>query len=133
MRLRQKTLVAATLVPLLVVVGYLGYLWTTYIDETVTTGAAYGFTIGASKQETLAAASRLGNHPQAVVYVSYGPRAGDHFTIDPLPGHTWQLQDHDQWNVLLDGDGKFFNSVRLTFRNGELTEIHRHRQHFELP
>ena len=131
MRLWQKTLAIATLAPILAVAGYLAYLWATYIDETVTSGTAYGFAIGASKQESLTSANRISTN--AVVYVSYGPRAGDHFTVTPVPSHIEQLQQHDQWDVLLDGDGKFFNSVRLTFRNGELAEIHRHRQHFELP
>lgn len=133
MRLWQKTLVVAVLAPILAIAGYIGYLWATYLDETVTSGTAYGFTIGASKQETLRSASSLRSHPHAVVYVSYGPRAGDNFTIAPSPTHIEQLQGHDRWDVLLDGDGKFFNSARLTFRDGKLVEIHRHRQHFELP
>jgi len=133
MRLWQKTLATVVLIPILVVAGYITYLWATYIDESVASGSAYGFTIGASKQETLDAISRLTNHPHAVVDVTYGLRAGDHFTIAPVPVQIGQLQMHDRWDVYLDGDGKFFNSVRLTFRDGHLAEIYRHRQYFELP
>ena len=133
MRLWQKTLVVATLVPILAITGYFAYLWATYIDETITSGTAYGFTIGASKQEALTSAGRLNNYPQAVVYVTFGPKAGDNFTITPSPTHIGQLQEHEQWDVLLDGDGQFFDSVRLTFRDGKLAEIHRHRQYFEFP
>jgi len=133
MRLWQKTLTAAGLVPVLVIVGYIGYLLATYIDETITSGTAYEFTIGASKQDTLTSASHLNSHPHAVVYVNYGPLAGDNFTIVPSPAQIEQLQKHDQWVVLLDGNGKFFNSVQLTFQDGKLAKIHRHRQHFELP
>ena len=34
-----------------VVLIYIGYLYATYIDDTVNTGSAYGFTIGQSKHE----------------------------------------------------------------------------------
>ena len=133
MRLWQKALAIAVLVPGLAIGGYVTYLWVTYIDETVTSGTAFGFTIGATKHEALASAGALTNHPDTVVYVSYGPRAGDNFTVPPSPTHIGQLQGHDRWQVLLDGDGNFFNSTRLIFRDGKLAEIHRHRQHFELP
>lgn len=133
MRQWKIILALAVLVPILAVAGYAGYLWATYLDETVVSGTAYGFTIGASKQEALAAARRLDDHARAVVYVSYGPRAGEHFSIAPSQARIEQLQGQDQWEVLLDGTGKFFNSIRLTFREGRLIEIHRHRKHFDGP
>lgn len=133
MRPWKRILVIAMLAPLLAVAGYTGYLWATYLDETVVSGTAYGFTIGASRQEVLAAARSLNDHPRAVVYISYGPRTGDHFSIAPSQVRIEQLQAHDQWDVLLDGSDKFFNSVRLTFNDDRLVEIHRHRQRFEIP
>jgi hypothetical protein len=133
MRLWQKTLAIAVLVPAMVLAGYVTYLWATYIDETSVSGSAYGFTIGTSKQEALASVRRLTSYPHAVVHVSYGPRAGDHFSVAPVPANLDRLQEHDQWKVLLDGKDGFSNSVRLTFRDGELVEIYRHRKHFDLP
>lgn len=129
----KRVLALAVLAPILAFAGYVGYLWATYLDETVVSGTAYGFTIGASKQEALAAARSFNDHPHAVVYVSYGARAGDHFSIAPSQARIEQLQAHDQWDVLLDGADSFFNSVRLTFHDGRVVEIHRHRQYFELP
>ncbi|MCL6711675.1 hypothetical protein M8R20_32305 [Pseudomonas sp. R2.Fl] len=128
-----KILTIAVLVPILAVAGYVGYLWATYLDETLVSGAAYGFTIGASKQEALAAARSLDDYPHAVLYISYGPRAGDHFSIAPSQARIEQLQAYDQWDVLFNGSDKFFNSVRLTFNDNRLVEIHRHRQRFEMP
>ncbi len=133
MRLWQKLLLTTVAVPLLVVAGYVCYLAATYLDETVTSGSAYGFDIGASKQETLASSARLNIYPNAVIYVSYGPRAGDHFSVEPGAVRPSQLQAHDQWDVLLDGNDEFFNTVRLIFHNGRLVEIYRHRKNFELP
>ncbi len=133
MRLWQKMMAVAVLIPFLGVSGYATYLWATYIDETTVSGSAQGFTIGTSKQQVLASVRHLTSYPHAVVYVSYGHRAGDNFTVDPVSADLDLLREHDQWRVLLDGEGEFFNSVRLSFRDGELVEIHRHRQRFELP
>lgn len=133
MRLWKRILIIAVLAPILAVAGYAGYLWATYLDETVVSGTAYGFTIGASMEEALGAARNLRDHPHAVVYVSHGQRAGDRSTIAPAQARIDQLQMYDQWDVLLDGADNFFNSIRLTFRDGKLVEIHRHRQYFEFP
>jgi hypothetical protein len=133
MRRWQKALISAVLAPVLVVAGYIVYLWATYLDKTITSGSAYGFEIGASKQQTLTSSGRLPNYPGAVLYVSYGPRAGDNFSIPPLPSNLPQLQLHDNWEVLLDGKGEFSNIIRLKFRDDRLIEIYRHRQNFELP
>jgi len=34
---------------------------------------------------------------------------------------------------LLDGDGEFFNVIRLKLEDKTLTQIYRHRKYFELP
>ncbi len=133
MRPLKKILTMALLAPILAFAGYAAYLWATYLDDTVVSGTAYGFTIGASKREVLAAARSLDDHPHAVVYASYGQRAGDHLSVALSQVRIEQLQGHDQWDILLDGPDNFFNSVGLTFSDGKLVEIHRHRQHFELP
>jgi hypothetical protein len=133
MRPWQKLLVTAITAPVLAVAGYVAYLAATYIDKVVTSGSAYGFEIGATKEQALTSAVQLSGHPNAVIYVSYGPRAGDHFSIAPSTARPDKLVAHDQWDVLLDGNGNFFNIVRLTFHNGHLVRIYRHRQNFELP
>ena len=133
MRLWLKALSVAVLLPTLAITGYVGYLWATYIDETIVSGSAYGFSVGATKEEALASAKSMRGYPAAAVYVSYGHRAGDHFTFKVSQATLEHLQEHEQWEVLLDGTGRFFNTVRLTFRGGRLVKIHRHRQHFELP
>ena len=130
----HKLLLAAILTPVLIVGGYVGYLAATYIDETVTSGSAYGFSIGSSKQQAIEQASALREtHPNAVLYVDFGPRAGDRFTVSPTLDQIERLEPHDQWSCQLDGPKEFFNTVRLTFLDDRLVEIHRHRKYFELP
>lgn len=133
MRSWHKLLVTAVALPLLAVASYVAYLAATYIDETVTSGSAYGFEIGTTKQDALSSSVRLSGYPNAVIYVSYGPRAGDNFSIAPSAAQLDELESHHEWEVLLDDDGNFFNTIRLTFGDGRLVEIHRHRKHFELP
>jgi hypothetical protein len=134
MKLWHKFLLAAVLIPALVVGGYAAYLAATYINETVVSGSGYGFSIGSSKQHVIEQASALREaHPNAVIYIDFGPRAGDRFTVAPTSDKIDRLRPHDQWSLQLDGPTEFFNTIRLTFQDGRLVEIHRHRKYFELP
>lgn len=130
----RKALVALLLVPVALVAGYSGFLWASYISETTSSGSAYGFSIDSSKAQSAAALEAFRQaHPEAAVYVSYGQRAGDNFTVAASEAKLHLLQPHDQWNILLSGPGEFGNSVRLTFKDDRLAEIYRHREYFELP
>lgn len=134
MRTRHKALLVIVLVPAVTIGGYIAYLVATYIDKTVTSGSAYGFNIGSSKIQAIESIQRQrASDPGIALYVDYGPRAGDTFTLSASDVEPEKLDSHDQWTVLPDGPGKFFNTIRLTFREGHLVEIHRHRQYFELP
>ena len=134
MKTWHKLLLAAVLTPVLITGGYVGYLAATYMDETVTSGSAHEFSIGSSKQQALAQASALRDaHPNAVIYVDSGPRAGDRFTVPPAVDSIEKLRAHDQWSYQLDGPTEFVNTIRLKFIDDRLVEIHRHRKYFELP
>ena len=127
----RKAIALFLLVP---VAGCVGFLWASYISETTSSGSAYGFSIDSSKAESAAALSDFRRaHPKAVVYVSSGPRAGDHFTALASEDQLHLLQPHHQWDILLNGPGEFRNVVRLTFKEDRLVDIYRHRQYFELP
>lgn len=134
MKFVLKILAAFILVPVLFISGLVGYFWITYIDEEITSGNAYGFTIGASKSEAVKDFESLRTkHPDLHVYVSYGQRAGDYFSIPALPESIDWLTPHDRWDLLLDGKSEFFNSTDLHFEDGKLVRVYRHRQYFELP
>ena len=130
----RKAVLAALLIPLALAAGYVGFLWVSYKSEAVTTGAAYGFTIGESKAASAVNLTRLReDHSGAAVYVTFGPRAGDHFTVPAEAAQLDALRAHQQWDILLDGEGEFWNTVQLTFEEDRLVRIYRHRQYFELP
>lgn len=134
MKTWHKALLAAALAPVVAIGGLIAFLAATYIDDTKSSGSAYGYTIGSSKPQTLEAIlHQRDRHPSIAVYVSYGPRAGDSFTLGSSDMNLDKLAPHDQWDVLLRGPGEYFDSVRLTFRDGRLVGIYRHRQYFELP
>lgn len=134
MKTWHKALLAVILAPGLVLAGYVSYLAATYIDETVTIGTSYGFNIGASKSQALnAIRHQITSYPGIAVHVSHGPRAGDNFTLGTSDITIDKLDSHDRWTILLDGQGNLFNTIDLTFRDGRMVEIHRHRKHFELP
>ena len=118
----------------LLIAGYVGYLALTYIDDTVFEGEAYGFEIGTKKLQTFSDIKPiLIEHPQLSLYISYGQRAGDNMTLDPVDNSFSEAAKYDSWWLLLDGKSEFFNIIRLRFDNERLVEIHRHRQYFELP
>ena len=134
MRTWRKAILAVILTSMVAIGGYVAFLAATYVDETATSGTAYGFSIGSSKGQALAAVLRQQDkHPSVATYVKYGRRAGDNFTLSSSEMNLGTLGQHDRWDVLLDGPGEFSNSVRLTFHDDRLVEIHRHRQYFELP
>lgn len=219
--------------------GYIAFLHLSYVDKTVTSGSAFGFTIGQSKEEAFTTAARLftagklngintvigyeeelrlnpwleqplsveaarnhffGWNHWRIVYSTQGSAddlpvllfAGDHLTGVGPPGRLqsqWQppgvpkihlrrgqtrqevleslevlsnapgyedlrlstgwmarrqpaafsenefllVEGHDHWELLVGRERSSFNTIDLQFRDGRLSQIHRHRQYFELP
>jgi len=129
-----KVIAAIVLLPILAVAGYILFLWATYIDDTIISGSKYGFTIGSSRQQIYADISAVKeDYPDLKIYISYGPRAGDNATLQPTKDNYERALISDYWELLLDGDGEFFNVIKLKVDGDTLTQIYRHRKHFELP
>jgi len=134
MKRKSKAIILILSAPFFVAALYIGFLWATYIDHAVTSGQKYGFTIGTTKQQTYNnVISLLEKHPKLKIYISYGLRAGDNITLTPSSASYEQAQKYNNWLLLLDGDGEFFNVIKLKYENGTLSEIYRHRKYFELP
>jgi hypothetical protein len=129
-----KIIAAIVFLPIVAIAIYILFLWATYIDDTVTSGSKYGFTIGSSKQqvyEDIFATKE--NYPELKIYIPYGPRAGDNATLPPTNENFERALISDHWELLLEGDGEFFNVIRLRVDNNSLTQIYRHRKYYELP
>ena len=134
--MRKAFKIATTIIvsPILVVVAYICFLWLTYISDPISSGEKYGFTIGATKEETYKdIASVYKQYPNIKIYIPFGPRVGDNMTISPTKNNFKQAKMHNHWELLLDGDDSYFNIIRLNHENNVLTKIYRHRQYFELP
>lgn len=113
---------------------YFLFLWVTYIDETVAQGTKYGFTVGASVEKTYEDILLVKKkHPELMIYISYGNRAGDNMTVPPTKDNFDIALKSSHWELLLDGEGEFFNIIRLSAEGNTVTEIYRHRKYFELP
>jgi len=116
----------------IVVGGYATYCWFTYIDETVIEGKAYGLNIGDTKLEAFE--KTKGIYQNKEIYIlhpldknDYGPHRKLTFQIEDYQ----IIKDIDEWTFYFDKG--FFNLLELTFKNGVLTNIYRHRKNFELP
>ena len=111
---------------------YVGWLWLTYIDDTIVSGEGYGLKIGETKIQVFdRAANSFQDEKIFILYPidkrGYGPHRKFEFT-----SAGYQLiKDRNMWKFYYS-DG-FFDSLKLTFRDEHLIEIHRHRKKFELP
>ena len=118
----------------MLIAGYIAYLAATYIDESVTAGSAYGFEIGSSKKQSVQNVKNLlDKYPNLVIYYSYGEKAGDNETVYPIDNVYSKIEAQNHWTLLLDGEGEFFNVIKLDFNDKKLIRIYRHRKYFELP
>ena len=127
-------LAVTLLLPALAFTVYLLFLWLSYIDETINSGNKYGFTIGTTTQQIYKdiSAAKV-KHPELMLYISYGPRAGDNMTLPPTKANFETALKSEFWELLLDGEGEFFNIIKLKVENNKLSRIHRHRKYFEIP
>ena len=111
---------------------YIGYLWLTYIDETITSGEGYGFNIGEDRERVFSKAIKAFREEQ--IYIlnpiderGYGPHEDFEFTSEDYE----LLKNRNKWEFYYTKD--YFDSIKLTFEQDRLVEIHRHRKKFELP
>jgi len=124
----------------------LAYFWYTYIDETVITGQAYGFSIGDDKLTTYKNAAEVlpnlnGDSPSIYIEIKVDVDQAELFATNPdylvmvktllhdVGYPAFQLKD--RWDFYFEGS--YFNSLTLKFCDEKLCEIYRHRKYFELP
>ena len=111
---------------------YLSYFWLTYINETIIAGEGYGFNIGEAKEQVFSNAIKAFQEEQ--VYIlnpiderGYGPHEEIEFTSEDYE----LLKNRNKWDFYYSKN--YFDSIKLTFEQDILVEIHRHRKKFELP
>ncbi len=132
--IKRASITFGIIVALFVIVfgSYSIYCWSTYIDETITEGEAYGFNIGDTKLEVFARAKN--GYLNKTVFIlhpldknDFGPHKQMSFEDEYFK----LIEDRDKWTFYFDK--RFFNFLKLTFEHEKLTGIHRHRKNFEMP
>lgn len=127
-----KVLGVTFLIPVLIILGYFGYFYFTYIHDTVTKGEGYGFVIGENKSEVFQRAKILFENED----IYYRPeqinkkgflRVKMKFTKE----NQKEFSNFNLWKFYF-GD-QHIDHIDFKFENEKLVEIHRHRQYFELP
>ncbi len=114
------------------IAGGLFYYISTYIDDIVLSGEAYGFRIGDNKSQTYGAAEQV--FEDSNIYILYPldkNNFGPHREIKFNEKDYDILMAIDRWKMFFDTG--YFNSIELTFEDGTLKRIYRHRKEFELP
>ena len=134
MKHRYKFLLGIVLSPIIALAFYLVFLWATYIDETIISGEKYGFTVGSSKEDVFQnVLLQHKSHPDLFLYINYGGQAGDYIEVPASSISFQEIKDFKEWTLLYDGEGEYFNVLRLRFDDASLASIYRHRKNFELP
>lgn len=119
-------------IAIVLIAGYVGFMWITYIDDTVTIGSGYGFNIGETKVEAFQSAkNQFSSKNVFILYPldknNWGPHRKVHFSDEDLS----ILAKREMWQFYFDQE--YFDSLRLTFKSNSLISIYRHRKKFELP
>jgi hypothetical protein len=94
-------------------------------------GNATNFRAGQSYKEvyqTLEALSRTPGYERLVLDTGWMARRQP---VEFKDAEYRFVAEYDEWTLLV-GDSRL-NSIQLTFNEGRLVRVHRHRQHFELP
>ena len=127
-------------------IAYPIYLWITYIDETVTSGSAYGFDIGSSKSvayENLNPAfNKIKNSNDRIFFIlkvdsgmeeSLATKRDFDVMVESRFHDVGleKFQGNDNWHFYVNGS--VFDTLKLEFCDEKLCRIHRHRKNFEIP
>lgn len=128
MRYRAFTLWSIVIVSLIGL--YVGYLKFTYIDDDVTSGEAYGFSIGDSKEAAYKKARELfASQKVFIEYPLYRSGHGPWEEFNFQDAEYKKLKERDVWRIYFEKR----NFIRLSFKGDKLEAIYRHRQYFEFP
>jgi len=103
-----------------------------YIDESIDVGEAYGFKIGDSKKQAYLKAREI--YQGKIIFILYPTDKegfGPHKKFDFSEENYQLIVSREKWEFFFD-DG-FYDSLKLTFVNDRLSNIHRYRKPFELP
>lgn len=108
------------------------YFYATYVDDTISDGAGYGFTIGEDK---LSAFKIINNNALSnkVYAIQVGVDSNSFKLVDIHQDAFEEINRFNTWNLLLREERDFLNTIRLTFDGNKLTKIYRHKQWLELP
>lgn len=144
--MRMKYLGCLLLAVISVVALYVAYLGSTYVDDSVTKGRAYGFVIGEKKlqvyraaQEALASLEEANGNAFIEIEAdtdsakSLGVTPGSRVMVEALMQDVGfaVFDSRERWDFYFEGS--YFNKLSLIFCEAELCEIYRHKKYFELP
>ncbi len=109
------------------------YFFSNYTDRTITSGGAYGFKIGQSKNKVFSVAKTYFDDQQVyIIHPLTKENFGPHMVADFSPEDFELVKNRNMWRFYFE-KGVYSNVLRLDFDEGHhLKMIHRHKQAFEL-
>lgn len=124
-----------SIVIVLLFIALVVYFSATYIDDTVTEDKGYGFSIGEDKLTafTYITNKNVSNTVDVVYAIQVGEKPQNFSVVNIQQDTFHHINNFNTWNLLLNKERNFLNTIRLTFKENELIEIYRHKQWLELP
>ena len=110
--------VIVTVIVLCVIIGYVIYMWATYIDDT-------------KEQVYNKAAELLKNSKVFILYPLNEQNIGPHKQIKFESQEYQLIRDRDYWEFYFNTG--FSDEICFTFKDNCLVKINRHKQYFEFP
>ncbi len=125
---------------------YVLFMWLNYEDRTFSGGSAYGFSIGQSKEKCF---KNIYNNLTSLesgfteIYIAITVTEGIEGSLVSEAGkkllvqtylddeHAGDFMNTDKWKFYLNAS--YFNFIELTFEDGNLAEVYRHKKKFDIP
>ncbi|MDR6982673.1 hypothetical protein J2X32_001291 [Rheinheimera pacifica] len=123
--IRNKLLVGIFLLTTL----FVFFLWLSSLHEVIEEGEAFGFTIGASKEEVISHLIDTSEKSIKTINLVYGDQSS---RLATLSSPSEYFNDSDKW-VVMYNSAYFFDNVTLEFCEDNLCKLFRKRQFFEMP
>ena len=125
----KKLIVWASVVIAVLVVTTFGAVGYFFSEKVVTTGEAYGFTIGETRAETFESAKQALQNKEGTVLHTWPL---NQFHKEFLPNENPVNNIDPRWVLVVDPTWRN-NTVTLSFTDNRLVEIRRDRYVWELP
>ena len=111
----------------IIAIFYVGIRYLYAIDETVTSGSAYGFSVGETKIDVY---KYIIEHelPESFGYILVGNKADKLDVLTIKQTSYYQLKKYDKWQIIFGDTISFDNTLEIIFSGDKIISLSRRRK-----